>query len=178
MPRGAEPRATLAANEADLAIGVYAVAPAGFRRQRLDGDTMVCVLRRGHPTLARALTPARFAALDHAPITITGKGGGVVNTAVARHGLTRRIALRAPSFLAAPLVVAHGDLVVTMPRRIATEFAAIAPIVLVEPPVALPGFTVSQVWHERQHADTRHAWLRATIAAVAAVLAGAGAVRR
>ena len=101
----------------------------------------------------------------------------MVDTALACHGLTRRIALRVPSFLAAPLVVARSDLVATMPRRIAKEFAAIAPIVLVEPPVALPGFTVSQVWHERQHADARHAWPRATIAAVAMVHAGADAVR-
>jgi DNA-binding transcriptional LysR family regulator len=178
LPRGVDPLAALLADEADLAVGVHATAPAGYRRQRLYGDTMVCVLRRGHPAIARGLTLARFAALDHALITITGEGGGVVDAALARQGLARRIALRVPSFLAAPLVVARSDLVVTMPRRIATEFAAITPIVLVEPPLPLPGFTVSQVWHERQHADARHAWLRATVAAAAAARAGTGVVRR
>jgi DNA-binding transcriptional LysR family regulator len=168
LPRGPDPFAQLAADAADVALGVYANAPSGFRRQRLYGDTMVCAVRRGHPALARPLTPPRFAALDHALISITGEGGGVVDTALARLGLTRRIALRLPSFLAAPLVIARSDLIVTMPRRVAAEFAAYAPIVLVEPPVALPGFTISQLWHERAHADPRHAWLRRTIAAVAA----------
>ncbi|MBK9114412.1 MAG: LysR family transcriptional regulator [Betaproteobacteria bacterium] len=168
LPRRGDALVALAADDADLAVGVYANAPAGFRRQRLYDDTMVCVLRRGHPALARPLTAARFAALDHALITVTGEGGGVVDTALAQRGLVRRILLRVPSFLAAPLVVARSDLVVTMPRRIATEFAAIAPLVLVEPPLPIPRFTVSQVWHERQHADPRHAFVRTTLAAVAA----------
>lgn len=172
LPRRDDPLAALAADAGDLALGFYPAAGAGFRRQRLYGDTMVCVLRRGHPALARGLTLARFVALRHALISITGIGGGVVDQALAARGLARRVALRIPSFLAAPLVVARSDLVVTMPRRVATEFAALAPIVLVEPPLPLPGFTVSQVWHERRHADPRHAWLRKTIAAVAAAEPG------
>jgi DNA-binding transcriptional LysR family regulator len=179
LPRRGDALAALAADDADLALGVYANAPAGFRRQRLYDDTMVCLLRRGHPALARPLTPARFAALHHALVTITGEGGGVVDAVLAQRGLARRVVLRLPSFLAAPLVVARSDLVVTMPRRVATEFAAIAPLVLVEPPLPIPRFTVSQVWHERQHADPRHAFLRATIAAVTAahVRPGAGRAR-
>lgn len=168
LARRADPLAALAADDADIAIGAFANAPAGYRRQRLYGDTMVCVLRRGHPALARELTLARFVALKHALIAITGHGGGAVDTALAARGLTRRIALRLPSFLAAPLVISRSDLIVTMPRRVAREFAALAPIVLIEPPLPIPSFTVSQVWHERQHADPRHAWLRRMLVASAA----------
>jgi len=166
LPRRADTLAALAADEADLAFGVFDTAPAGYRRQRLYTDTMVCVVRRGHPVLARGLTLPRFAALDHALITITGEGGGVVDAALAAQGLARRIALRIPSFLGAPLIVARSDLVVTMPRRFAEELAVGAPIVLVEPPLPLPAFDVSQLWHERQHTDARHAWLRRTVVAV------------
>ncbi len=168
LPRRADPLQVLAVDGADIAIGAFAAAPAGFRRQRLYGDTMVCVLRRGHPALVRDLTLARFVALKHALISITGEGGGAVDTALAARGLARRIALRIPSFLAAPLVIARSDLIVTMPRRVAQEFVTFAPIVLVEPPLPIPAFTVSQVWHERRHADPRHAWLRQTIFASAA----------
>jgi len=158
----------LAADHVDLALGVFDAAPAGFRRQRLYTDTMVCIVRRGHPVLKRGLTLERFAAMKHALITITGVGGGVVDDALAAKGLARRIALRIPSFLAAPLVVARSDLVVTMPRHAATEFAALAPLALVEPPLKLAAFDVSQLWHERHHADPRHAWLRRIVQSVAA----------
>jgi DNA-binding transcriptional LysR family regulator len=167
-PRGGDTFATLAADNADLAFGLFDSAPAGFHRQRLYSDTMVCVVRRGHPALKRGLTLARFIELKHALITITGEGGGAVDTALAAKGLSRRIALRIPSFLAAPLVVARSDLIVTMPRRPAAEFAALAPLTLVEPPLAIPGFDVSQLWHERQHADLRHTWLRRTVASLGA----------
>jgi DNA-binding transcriptional LysR family regulator len=167
LHRKGDALAMLAADAADLALGVFGTAPAGFRRQRLYSDTMVCVVRRGHPALKHGrLTLARFVELRHALITITGEGGGMVDTALAAKGLSRRIALRIPSFLAAPLVVARSDLIVTMPRRAAAEFAALAPLALIDPPLAIPGFDVSQVWHERQHADPRHTWLRRLVAAV------------
>jgi DNA-binding transcriptional LysR family regulator len=177
LPRRGDPLAALAADDADLALGVFPTAPAGFRRQRLYSDTMVCVVRRGHPVLARGLTLQRFVQLRHALITITGEGGGVVDAALAARGLARRIALRIPSFLAAPLVVARSDLIVTMPRRAAAEIAATLPIVVVEPPLPLPGFDVSQLWHERQHADPRHAWLRRIVASIAPASPGAGGGR-
>jgi DNA-binding transcriptional LysR family regulator len=158
----------LAADQVDLALGVFDSAQAGYRRQRLYTDTMVCIVRRGHPVLKRGLTLERFAAMKHALITITGEGGGVVDDALAAKGLARRIALRIPSFLAAPLVVARSDLVVTMPRHAATEFAALAPLALLEPPLKLAAFDVSQLWHERHHADARHAWLRRIVQSVAA----------
>jgi DNA-binding transcriptional LysR family regulator len=162
LPRRADVLERLAA-DADVAIGVFESAPAGFRRQRLYNDTMVSVVRRGHPALKRGLTLARFVELRHALITITGEGGGAVDAALAARGLTRRIALRIPSFLAAPLVVARSDLIVTMPRSAANAIAATVPVALVPPPLPIPGFTVSQLWHERQQADARHAWLRKTI---------------
>lgn len=160
LPRSPNTFALLADDGADLAIGVFDSAPAGFRRQRLYSDSMVCLVRRGHPVLRHGLTLERFQELLHVLITITGEGGGMVDSALAARGLTRRVALRIPSFLAAPLVVARSDLIVTLPRRTALEFAALAPLVLIEPPLALPRFDVSQLWHERQQADARHGWLR------------------
>jgi hypothetical protein len=47
---------------------------------------------------------------------------------------------------AAPLL-GRSDLIVTMPRRVAREFAALAPIVLVEPPLPIPSFT-GRLWAE------------------------------
>lgn len=169
VPRRGDSLGMLAADEADIAIGVFDRAPAGFRRQRLYRDTMVCVVRSGHPVLKRGLSLARFVALRHALVTITGEGGGAVDAALAARGLRRRIVLRIPSFIAAPLVVAKSELIVTLPRRAAERLAALAPVALVEPPLPIPAFNLSQLWHERQHADPRHRWLRATVAELAAM---------
>jgi hypothetical protein len=36
-------------------------------------------------------------------------------------------------------------------------------VVMLEPPVALPSYSVKQHWHERFHADPANAWLRRTL---------------
>lgn len=35
---------------------------------------------------------------------------------------------------------------------------------VVEPPVEVPGFEMSMLWHERVHHDPAHQWLRECIA--------------
>ena len=58
----------------------------------------------------------------------------------------------------------------TLAKRIADVLAPTLGLRRVPPPIEVPGFTMSMVWHERNHADPAHAWLRATIAKVAAKL--------
>jgi DNA-binding transcriptional LysR family regulator len=35
---------------------------------------------------------------------------------------------------------------------------------MVEPPVAVPGYEMAMLWHERSHRDPAHQWLREHIA--------------
>ena len=41
---------------------------------------------------------------------------------------------------------------------------------LFDPPIKLPTFSIETVWHERNHNDPAHAWLRGVIAGVARTL--------
>jgi DNA-binding transcriptional LysR family regulator len=145
-------------------------APAGIYRRRLFGDDLVCMLRRDHPALRDGLTAETFAALDHVLITVTDDRPGPVDEALAARGLARRIAVRVPHFLAAPLVAARTDAVLTMPRLLAGMFADWLPVALAEPPLPLAGFEIVQLWHERRHGDPAHAWLRALVREVAAAI--------
>ena len=47
---------------------------------------------------------------------------------------------------------------------VAISFAQHLPLTILEPPLALPDFTMSLVWHERRDADPGHAWLRKLLA--------------
>lgn len=131
-------------------------APAPPRASR-GGDA------KGHRALRKELDLETFTGLPHALISPGGKPGGLVDDALALKGLRRRIALTVPHFLVAPLVVASSDLVITLATRVARTFAAMTPLEIRKPPLALPGFTMYQVWHERRRKDPAHAWLRKTI---------------
>lgn len=160
--RPADPISQLQSGDLDLLIGVFPTAPAGFRRQRLYSDSFVCALRRGHPMLrkSKSLTLEQFVQLPHAFITVTGSGRGAVDQALEKLGKQRRIALRVPQFLAAPRIVAQTDLILTLPRRLAAMMAEQEALVLIDPPLKLAEFQISQLWHERQQSDPRHRWLR------------------
>lgn len=156
----------VARSDADMALGVFedGQLPAGFHRRRLYDEDLVCVVRRGHPMLSSRLTLARFAAQSHVVVTITGQGNAMVDTALARHGKSRRIAVRLPHFLVAPRIVAASDLLLSLPRRLAMHMAQSAPLELVELPLKVDMFSLSMIWHERAHGDPAQIWLRRQIA--------------
>jgi DNA-binding transcriptional LysR family regulator len=104
--------------------------------------------------------------MEHALIAPRGRHGGQVDGALADLGLRRRVVLAIPHFLAAPIVISRSDLILTLPERIARTFAEMLPIRIVDPPLAVEGFAVSQYWHERQAQDPAHAWFRALVAEV------------
>ncbi len=152
----------VAAGDVDLAFAQHHRAP-GLHARVVLAEPFVCVLRRGHPALGRRLTAARFAALGHVLVSPRGRSPGAVDRMLKRRGLSRRVVLAVPNFLAAALVVADSDLVLTAGARSATRLAGALGLVTVPPPTALPPFQVGMYWHERQEHDPFLSWLRAGI---------------
>lgn len=159
-----EGRAHLAIAPSPLYAG--AAAPGVFV-QRLFSDRFVCVVREGHPVVKKRLSLDAFCALPHALVSPRGEGGGVVDEALAKLGKKRRVAILLPHFLVAPHVVRATDVVLTLAERVARSLAAPLGLVRVPPPLEVPGFGMVMAWHEQNHGDAAHAWLRALVADVA-----------
>lgn len=158
----------IAGGAADLALGVYDELPAGFFRRLLYDEDLVCVVRQGHPVAGQGLTLERFVALSHIAIVVTGRGEAPVDIALARLGLSRRVAMRLPHFLVAPMLVARSDMILSMPRRLARQAAAMVPLTVLElPPLDIAPLPMSMIWHERRQDDPAHAWLRRQVAEAA-----------
>jgi DNA-binding transcriptional LysR family regulator len=154
----------LSAGEIDGAILVSPSDRASLRTRRLFTEDFVCLVREDHPEVGDALPLELFVRLRHALISQRGAGPSFVDEALARFGHARRVVLRVPYFLAAPLIVARSDLVLTAPRRVAEQLAKALPLRALPPPVELSSFSTHLVWHERDDADDAHAWLRAAVA--------------
>ena len=150
----------LATGELDLMIAANVPPAPGLRSEPLFTDDFVCLVRRDHPVVRRRLTLRQFVRLPHVLISPTGTGSSPVDEQLAALGMQRRVALRIRYFLAAPLVVARSELVLTAPRRLGELFARSFDVELYAPPVELRPFTVEQLWHERYEADPGHQWLR------------------
>lgn len=164
-------REALDGSDVDLVVGVQSPRnlDPGLRRVKLFDDPFVVVLRRGHPASPGPLDVETYAALPHVLVAPGGTSHGLVDVALAEHGLRRRVAVLLPTFHVAPLVVAETDYVLTIPRTIAVGMRDRVDLVLSEPPVPLPVGGVVALWSERVHPDPGHRWFRGVLTEVNAV---------
>ena len=153
----------LETGEVDLMLGFYPSVPAGHHESHLFPDEFVCIVRKDHPQVGRRLDLKTYTKLAHVLVTEEAAGPGVVDTELAKRGLSRTVGLRMSHFLMVPAVIAATDLVAAVSRRVAEPFAKHLPLRILPPPLPLPRGSVGQVWHERTHASPAHAWLRALI---------------
>jgi DNA-binding transcriptional LysR family regulator len=157
----------LAAGDLDLAVGLSRRLPHLHQRELLR-DRFVCLVRRAHPCLRERMTAARFAALRHVIVSPRGAPRGVVDRALRKRRLSRRVVLTVPHFLAAAAAVSGSDMVLTVAGRVAkSPLAAALRLVPFDPPLPLDPLALTVAWHERHDADPLHAWLRDRLADVA-----------
>lgn len=155
----------------DLAIGVFDEPAADLGRMSLFDDQLVSVVRARHKALRGALTLRRFAELDHVLVAPNGTPSGLLDKQLAALGLDRRVARTVPTFLDAPFLVAHSDLIVSLPARLVLPLLTLLRLRILRTPLPLPGFTISAIWHRRQDEDAEHVWFRNVVTRVAEDLA-------
>ena len=147
----------LATGALDLAVGFLPGLGPPVRRRALFRDPYLCLMRADHPI--KALTRRKFQEASHALVTYKG-GHRVVEEALERAGLARRIALRLPHFTVVPMVLERTDLLCTLPARVARVFERRGGLKSLAPPVPIPPADVAAHWHERFEADPGNRWLR------------------
>jgi DNA-binding transcriptional LysR family regulator len=150
----------LATGALDLAVGFLPGLGAPLRRRALFRDPYLCLMRADHPI--KALTKRRFLDASHALVTYRG-GHRVVEEALERAGLARRIALRLAHFTVVPMVLERTDLICTLPARVAHVFERRGKLKSLPPPVPIAVADVAVHWHERFEADQGNRWLREQI---------------
>jgi DNA-binding transcriptional LysR family regulator len=158
----------LDSGEANLAIGFPVDGSARILVQPLLHEGFACIARRGHPAFVDGAGMEAFAAAPHLLVSPEGERMGIVDRELAALGLGRRIVLSLPQFLVAPFVVADTDLVATIAARVARRLAAAElGIAVHEPPIALPSWPLTMMWHRRVDDHPATIWLRDLIAEVA-----------
>jgi len=153
----------LAAGGLDLAVGFLPGLGPPVRRQPLFRDPYVCLMRADHPAIGRKLTRAKFLAASHALVSYKG-GHRVIEEALERAGLARRITLRVPHFTVVPMVLERSDLILTLPSKVARVYERSGNFKSLPPPVPIPPADVAAHWHERFERDPGNRWLREMVA--------------
>jgi DNA-binding transcriptional LysR family regulator len=166
-PQFAEVTSLLANGELDLSIHTTPEIPSADLPSRvLYEERYVCAVRKGHPLKGAAVTVDQFCRYPHVMVS-PSEGGfvGPTDHALARVGRKRRVVLSAPGFLILPEILKTDDLIAVVPERVLR--GRMAGLRTFAPPVAVAGFSVVLLWHQRVHDDPAHRWLRELLARTA-----------
>ncbi|TQQ89366.1 LysR family transcriptional regulator [Cronobacter sakazakii] len=156
----------LLAGEMDLALGFS--APEDIRHAELDeidwlADDYVVIssARRAQ------LTFEDYLAARHVVVTPWNEKQGVLDSQLEKMGYTRHIALKTPSMLGAPFIVAESDLLMALPRFAAQKLLPATNLRIFELPFEVPSFEVKIYSHQRSGKRGATDWLKRVLQALA-----------
>ena len=157
----------LAQGALDLALTTPQFAMSDLPSRLLYREHYVAAVRRGHPLAEGGRMPIdEFCDYGHVLVSPTGGSfEGPTDQALARLRLRRKVRYSVPSFLLVPEILQTDDLVALVPSRLLRDDDK--SLVVLKPPVEVPGFDVIAVWHPRVDKDKAHRWLRTRLAETA-----------
>jgi DNA-binding transcriptional LysR family regulator len=157
----------LARGQIDLAVTIPEFAMSDLPSRFLYRERYVVVIRSQHPLARRtAMTLERFCNYDHVLVSPTGGSfEGPTDRALARLRLRRKVRYSVPNFLLLSEILQTDDLVALVPSRLVQQTNK--RLVVLKPPIDVPGFDVIAVWHPRVDKDMAHRWLRNRLAETA-----------
>lgn len=150
--------ADLDARAIDIAIVPLVPVPARFAERTLYEEDFVIATRRGHPFLADPSLD-RYCEMNHLLVSLSGDPHGLVDDALAKRSLSRRIALTVPNFMMALALVAETDLIAALPRRLVTIHAERFGLVSGEAPMPLRRDPIRAIAPKAAMMDAGVAWL-------------------
>ena len=96
----------------------------------------------------------------HVLTSFSGDHTGVVDTAIAKLKLKRRVVVATQEFSSVPFYLPGTDLVATLPTYAAHVYARRLRLALSPVPFPIPRLTLSMLWRARFTSDAGHAWFR------------------
>ena len=154
--------AALDAKQIDLALAPLEEIPPRFGSRPLFVEEFVIAGRRGHPFFAKP-TLARYCAMQHIVVSLSGDPFGLVDIALAEKGLSRSVVLTVPSHVLALSIIAETDLLAATPRSLVTTQADRYRLASADSPVRLPASPINAVAPVAALRDAGLAWLMDTL---------------
>ena len=162
-----EAMAMLDAGGVDLTVSVPPATAAGRILTRpLFEERFVCIVRRGHPAAGAPLDMDTFLGLSHLLVSPEGDRFGYVDAALARQGLTRRLALTLPLMQAAPALIVRSDMIATVMGGAVAASGLAHELCVLDPPLDLEPVQFVMAWHRRNDVHPAQRWFRNCIAAL------------
>lgn len=151
----------------DTRIGWLKALPANWRKRKLCDERIVLVCAPDNARLARKkgkVSLEEFVNLRHVALESDKPiYPNIVDTLLAKKGLSRKVITRVSHFAIVPYIIAKTNLCAIFPGRLARAYAEQGLVRIVEMDMSFPDSEISMAWHPRVHFDPAHIWLRKVI---------------
>lgn len=145
--------------EIDLGVAAAPAHRADHRSSALFTSGYTCVFNSRLLPLRTPLALDDFLAHPHLLISYDGRRG-IVDDILEARGLDRRVIASTTHFAGAALQLATLPALATLPSHAATVYADLLGLTAAVPPLPMPQYTVSSIWHGTLTDDPAHVWLR------------------
>lgn len=144
-----------------LAVGFFGALSKQVHHKRLFREQFVYVAREDHPLVNGKLEREQLRNLRH----IVGGPDGMlhamtVSKVLSGNRVKAPVVSRVHSLLCVAPLVASSDMVGVLPSNLAKVVAGHMPLQIIKPPIQLPSFDVTMIWHDRFHREPATVWLR------------------
>jgi DNA-binding transcriptional LysR family regulator len=161
----------------DLAVAFLRRPPNELHQTQLYPQKLVCIARRGHPSVTDKMSLKQFLGQPHAvwgaaPVPYPTMET-MIDEALAVRGYVRRVVLRVSSVLLLTYVIARSDLLAVIPEPLALTSSKTMPIEVFSLPFGVESIGVSMLWHDRLHRNPAHRWLRTSLRTIGRRIANA-----
>ncbi|MFI1840353.1 LysR family transcriptional regulator [Streptomyces olivaceoviridis] len=145
--------------EIDLGIAAAPAHGPDHRTREVFASGYSCLFNPRLLPLATPLSLDDYLAHPHLLVSYDGRRG-IVDDLLEVRGLTRQVIASTTHFAGAALQLTTLPALITLPTHAATVYAEALDLAAVEPPLPMPQYTVSAIWHTTVTDDPAHTWLR------------------
>lgn len=147
----------------DLAVGSIDNPPKRMGVLKVREESIVCVVRKGHPAMRGTWDAQTFAGLPHLVALYSRDSVDPVDATLEEMGLKRFCALSVASHMVVPFVVRSTDLIACVSEGVAGLFADFEGLEFRAPPIPLPMRQINMIWSRKTENVFGLQWLRERI---------------
>lgn len=148
--------------EIDLGVAAAPARTAEHRSQDLFTSSYSCLFNAALLSIPTPLSLDDYLRHSHLLISYDGRRG-IVDDLLEVRGLTRRAIASTTHFAGAALQLTTLPALATLPSHAADFYAKALGLTVTEPPLAMPEFSVTAIWHGTTSHDPAHIWLRSLV---------------
>ncbi|MDX1451063.1 MAG: LysR substrate-binding domain-containing protein [Oleiphilaceae bacterium] len=160
----------LRSGELDVAIDYLTMRGKDFIEEAFLEEELVVVAAKDHPALEKGISMKQYNTLPHVSIHPRGHRGSHTEILLGRKQIKRHVVMSVSNLISFPPLVAHSDMICTLPKRLAMHFSPQLPIAIHPLPFKFDKITVYMTYHRDKRKDPAHIWLREQLYALRAQL--------